>query len=374
MTYSDLQKRSLHSVRKLQEHLRKNHLDAFFVADASNVRYLTTFSGTSGFCLIFRDSSYFLTDFRYKTQANSEVISCEIMVFGGLLFDYIAKKFFNRKTMARLAIGVEDNLSIDSHGRLGEKLPGSDVVKTDHVIEKLAAVKSKPEVERIKKACWISGSALDVLVQEEWKGKREKDLSAALEFNQKILGGSKESFDTIVASGVRGSLPHGVASEKIVEENEFITIDFGCFYDGYASDITRTFQTGEGVKPKLKEIYQIVFDAQRKGIDAARAGVEARKVDGVARSYIDRKGFGNFFAHGLGHGVGLRIHELPRISRISKDVLEEGHVITIEPGIYVPRLGGVRIEDDFIVTRDGVEQLSHFSKEKDFYTSARGGR
>ncbi len=235
-------------------------------------------------------------------------------------------------------------------------------MKTEQVLEKLASIKSKPEIERIEKACWISGSALDLLAQESWVGKRERDLSATLEFNQKILGASKESFDTIVAGGVRGSLPHGVASERVIEKNEFVTIDFGCFYDGYASDITRTFQTGRLVEKNLNRIYQIVFDAQRKAIDAARAGVAAKKLDDIARNYIDGKGLGKYFRHGLGHGIGLRIHELPRISKISEDVLEEGNVITIEPGIYLPNSGGVRIEDDFLVTQDGVDSFLIFQK------------
>jgi Xaa-Pro aminopeptidase len=149
-------------------------------------------------------------------------------------------------------------------------------------------------------------------------------------------------------------------------------LDFGCFYDGYASDITRTFQTGNKIKPKLTQIYQVVYDAQRKGIDVARPGVHAKKVDKSARDFIERKGYGKYFGHGLGHGVGLRIHELPRVSKTSDDVLEEGNVITIEPGIYLPGLGGVRIEDDFLVTKDGVEQLSHFSKDRDYYISAYG--
>ncbi len=366
---ASLQKSSLESVKELQRYIRKNNLDAFFVADLSNVRYLTTFSGTSGVCLIFSDCAYFLTDFRYKTQAREEVRSCEIGIFSGKLFDYIAKTFFKRRNGKGFSIGVENSLSIDAYTKLGEISTHIKLVKTDQVIEKLAAVKSKPEVERIKSACSISGTALDLLVRESWIGKREKDLSATLEFNQKILGASKESFDTIVAGGVRGSLPHGVASERVVDENEFVTIDFGCFYDGYASDITRTFQTGPRVKKTVERIYQIVFDAQRKGIEAARPGVDAKKVDRAARSYIDKKGYGKYFGHGLGHGLGLRIHELPRISKLSEDVLEEGNVITIEPGIYIPKVGGVRIEDDFLVTKDGVEQLSHFSKDSDYYVS-----
>ena len=202
----------------------------------------------------------------------------------------------------------------------------------------------------------------------------EKDLAASIEFNQKTMGASKESFDTIVASGWRGALPHGVASDKPVGLNELVTLDFGCFYEGYASDITRTFQTSDKIGPELKKIYQIVYDAQRKGLDAARAGVKTNKVDKASRDYITKKGYGKYFGHGLGHGVGLRIHELPRVSATSEDVLEEGNVITIEPGIYVPKLGGVRIEDDFLVTSVGVQQLSHFSKDRDYFTSAHGRR
>jgi len=372
MTKSDLQKGSLANVQGLQTYLRKNHLDAFIAADLSNIRYLTTFSGTAGFCLIFPETSFFLTDFRYKTQAADEVVSCEIAVYSGNVFNFLGKKFFKRTSTKEISIGVEDNLPINMFDEASSKLLRCKFVKTSQAIEKLSAVKSKAEVERIKKACSISGSALDLLVQEEWVGKREIDLSATLEFNQKVLGAAKESFDTITASGVRGAMPHGVASEKVVDENEFVTLDFGCFYDGYASDITRTFQTGNKIKPKLARIYQIVYDAQRKGIDAARAGVPAKKVDRAARNYIEKKGYGKYFGHGLGHGVGLRIHELPRVSKTSDDVLEEGNVITIEPGIYIPKLGGVRIEDDFLVTKDGVEQLSHFSKDRDYYTSTYG--
>ncbi len=370
MTYRDLQRQSLSSVRKLQTHLRKNHLDACFVADQSNVRYLTTFSGTSGYCLVFQDSAIFLTDFRYKTQAADEVISCEVVIFSGNIFDFLVrKKLFVSGGTSAYRVGVEDNLPVGMFDEASSKMVRCEFRKTSQVIEALAAVKSVAEVERIKKACSISGTALDLLAQESWIGKREIDLSATLEFNQKVLGGSKESFDTIVASGQRGALPHGVASEKVIEENEFVTLDFGCFYDGYASDITRTFQSDGKIKAKLAQIYRIVYDAQRKGIEAARAGVQARKVDEAARNYIEKRGYGKFFGHGLGHGVGLRIHELPRVSKTSDDILEEGNVITIEPGIYVPKLGGVRIEDDFIVTKDGVEQLSHFSKEMDYYIS-----
>lgn len=370
MNLTDLQKDSRRFIGSLQTYIRKNALDAFFVTELPNVRYLTTFTGTSGSCLVFRDSAYFLTDFRYKTQASHQVASCETVIYAGDIFEFFGKKFFRRSK--HVSIGIEDTLTVGMFGEAQEKLTGCTFIKTSQVLEKLAAVKTKAEVERIRQACAISSTALDVLVQEDWRGKTEAELAAMLEFNQKIIGASGTSFETIVASGVRGAMPHGVASGKEVNGGEFVTIDFGCLYDGYASDITRTFRTGLKTKPELMKIYDVVRDAQLKGIAAARAGIKANRVDKAARDYIEKKGYGKFFGHGTGHGVGLRIHELPRVSRVSEDVLEEGNVITIEPGIYIPRLGGVRIEDDFLVTKDGVEQLSHFSKEADYYISAYG--
>lgn len=370
MSATDLQKDSSRFVRRLQGYLRKNSLDAFFVADIPNVRYLTTFTGTSGFCLVFTDSAYFLTDFRYRTQAAKQVMSCETVVYSGDLFEFIGRKFFKRSSGA--SIGIEDSLSVGMLAGAESRIGGCKFVRTSQVIEKFAAVKTRAEIQRIRRACAISGSSLDVLVQDDWIGKTEAELAAMLEFNQKVLGASGESFETIVASGRRGAMPHGVASGKDVRADEFVTIDFGCLHDGYASDITRTFQTGAKMKPELLKIYGIVRDAQRKGIATARDGVRASKVDKAARDYIEKKGYGKYFGHGTGHGLGLRIHELPRVSRLSNDVLEEGNVITIEPGIYIPRLGGIRIEDDFLVTKTGVEQLSHFSKEPDYYISAYG--
>ncbi len=370
MSLSELQKDSIKSVRRLQAYMRRHKLDAFLAADIPNVRYLTAFTGTSGYCLVFRDSAYFLTDFRYKTQASQEVASCETAIYSGNLFDFLNRKFFRNSKNA--SVGIEDSLTVSMLAEAESKLTGCKFVRTSLVIEWLASVKTRSEVERIRKACAISSTALDVLVQEDWRGKTESELAAMLEFNQKILGASGESFETIIASGFRGAMPHGVASGKEVRPEEFVTIDFGCLYDGYASDITRTFRTGVKIKPELVKIYQVVLDAQMKGIAAARAGVKASKVDKAARDYIEKKGYGKFFGHGTGHGLGLRIHELPRVSRLSQDVLEVGNVITIEPGIYIPRLGGVRIEDDFLVKRDGVEQLSHFSKEVDYYISTYG--
>lgn len=372
MTLSELQAHSVKSVGELQRQIRGLSLDAFLVSDLSNVRYLTLFSGTTALCVIYPDSSIFLTDFRYKEQAAIEVASCEIEIYDGNVIDYLAKKIFRGLRGRKLSIGIEDTISVGTLDELSSKVSSGEFTKTSQVIEKIASRKSKPELELIKQACSISGTALEILVQEEWTGKSETELAATLEFNQKVMGASKESFDTIVASGMRGAMPHGIASGRTIEKNELVTIDFGCFFGGYASDITRTFSTGPKIKSRLSKVYQIVLEAQRKAADFAKAGVAAKSVDRAARSYIERKGYAKYFGHGTGHGVGLRIHELPRVSRTSDDVLEEGNVITIEPGIYLPGIGGVRIEDDFVVTQNGVEQLTHFSKEMEYYITTYG--
>jgi len=205
MTLTDLQRHSISAVRKLQSFLRKKSVDAFFVADMANVRYLTTFSGTSGSCLVFPDSSYFLTDFRYKVQAAEQVRSCEVIIYAGDVFEFMKKKFFGRNGSRRTRVALENTIPVGLYDKVVSLLSGCEISKADEVVEKLAAVKSKAEVERIRKACWISASALDIILQEDWVGKTEIEISSTIEFNQKILGASKESFDTIVASGGRGA-------------------------------------------------------------------------------------------------------------------------------------------------------------------------
>lgn len=365
MKLTKLQKHSIEAIRNLQAFLRKNSIDAFLVTDLCNVRYLTNFTGSSGACLVFKDESFFLTDFRYKTQAKEEVFSSDTIIFKGDLIDFIKKKFFRSVSKAKLT--VEDSVSVKQFDEIAYKLSNLKIEKASQVIEKLASIKSEVEVELITEANKISQLAFKKLLEQSIVGKTEKELAAAIEYNQKLLGASKESFDTIVASGKRSAMPHGIASDRLLKKDEFVTFDFGSFYMGYASDITRTFRTGRKTKSVLLKVFKIVLDAQMKAIEKAKEGVPAREVDRAARDYIDKKGYGKFFGHGTGHGIGLRIHELPRISQISNDVLKAGNVITIEPGIYLPGIGGVRIEDDFVVTSDGVRNLTDFPKEVDYY-------
>ncbi|MGC8594693.1 MAG: M24 family metallopeptidase [Candidatus Kryptoniota bacterium] len=369
MKLTELQKHSIEAVEHLQAFLRANSIDAFFVSSPHNVRYLTNFTGSAGNCLVFKDESFFLTDFRYRTQAKDEVVSSETVVFKGDLIHFIKKRFFKNNSKANLA--VEDSLSIKEFDEIVSVLPNLKVKKTSQVIEKLAAVKSNIEIDLIIKANKISQLALETLLEQPIVGKSEKELAATIEYNQKIFGASKESFDTIVASGFRGAMPHGVASGKLVKKDEFVTFDFGSFYSGYASDITRTFRTGRKTESVMMKVFKIVMDAQRRAIEKAKAGVAAKQVDKAARDYIERKGYGRFFGHGTGHGIGLRIHELPKVSQFSDDILMEGNVITIEPGIYLPGTGGVRIEDDFLVTSDGLKCLTDFPKDVDYYLEKR---
>jgi Xaa-Pro aminopeptidase len=226
---------------------------------------------------------------------------------------------------------------------------------------KIREVKEEDEIDLIKKACEITDKAFEYILGEIKVGVSEIELANKLDFYMRSLGASGVSFETIVASGVRSAMPHGVASEKSIQKGELITFDFGCVYKGYVSDMTRTVAFGE-VAPELKEIYQIVLEAQLKVIELAGPGVKISTLDNTARGWIEQHGYGKNFGHALGHGIGLELHETPFLSGRVDDVLVKGNIVTDEPGIYIEGLGGVRIEDDLLITDDGVEVLNKSPK------------
>jgi Xaa-Pro aminopeptidase len=230
------------------------------------------------------------------------------------------------------------------------------------VVEKLRLLKSVEEIEKIRRAAEISDAAFDFIQQVIRPGVTELEISNELEHFMKRKGASRGAFSFIVASGHRGALPHGVASEKIIEKGDMVTLDFGAVYEGYCSDITRTLAVGE-VNPKLIEIYNIVRNALQLTLKHLKVGMTGKEVDAIARDYIAEKGYGDYFGHGLGHGIGLNIHEDPFFSKNSEELLQTGMVVTIEPGIYIPELGGIRIEDDVLMKEDGIEILTHSPKE-----------
>ena len=257
-------------------------------------------------------------------------------------------------------VGFEGNLvSYDTYLQLSKAY--ISLISISGVIEKIREVKDEAEIQLIQKASDIVDETFEYILTVAKAGMTEQQLKAKLESKMLELGAEGTSFDTIVASGVRGALPHGVASDKVINHGEMITLDFGAYYKGYSSDITRTFAIGEP-DPQLKEIYNIVLEANLKGIEAAKKGITGKALDAVARDYITEKGYGDAFGHSLGHGIGLDVHEGPNLSRKSETELDVNNCVTIEPGIYIDGLGGVRIEDDILIKENGCERFTKCTK------------
>lgn len=351
-------------IEKLQQSLVSENLDVLLVSELAHVRYLCGFSATEnldGILLVFGDAAHLFTDSRYSEQAAKQVKGAKVHIVSGNRLAEIAK--FKPLQKPYLKIGFEgEYLSYGSMSMLQTFLEKAILLPTTGLVEKFAMIKDKDELSEIRGAVRISDTAFKRILQIIKPGAREDELAAELEYQMKMLGSEKPSFDTIVASGYRGALPHGLASSKKLKKGEFVTFDFGATYKGYVSDITRTVVLGKATA-KQKKIYGIVAKAQLKAIAAAKAGITGAKLDSVAREVITKARYGKNFGHGLGHGIGLLVHEGPRLSPQSDYVLQPGNVVTIEPGIYIPNWGGVRIEDDVVIRRDGCTVLNKAPKE-----------
>lgn len=335
------------------------NIDAIWITNDKNLRYLANFTGSAGEVIITRDKAYFVTDFRYKEQAKEQAKGLEVVIHSGDLHGEIKNILVDNK-IERL--GVEaDSLILATYLKVKD-LFEAEIVPTNGVVEKIREVKEDSEVELIKEACEITDQAFDHILTFIKPGVTEIEVANELEHFLKGKGATAMSFDTIVASGIRSSMPHGVASEKVIEQGDMITLDFGCYYKGYSSDITRTIALGEP-DPKLIEIYDIVLEAHNRVIEGTKAGMTGKEIDALARDYITEKGYGECFGHSTGHGLGLDVHEMPAVSMRYDQPVTEGMVITDEPGIYVEGLGGVRIEDDLLIQKDGVLSLNHSPKE-----------
>ena len=344
----------------LRKELRKKNLDAFISTHIPNVHYLTGFTGSNALLVITHEASLFLSDFRYNGQMQTEVTADEKIIGKGSLIEFAAKKKIFQPLKK---IGVEkEHLSLSNFEALGKSVEKKKLVATQHIAEDLRSVKDAGEVALLAKAVEISDSVFEKILGNLKPGISELDVSAEISYLHKKLGAEGDAFETIVASGERGSLPHGRASEKKIASGEFVTLDFGCVYHGYHSDMTRTVAVGKPSN-EMKKVYQIVLDAQQKASEAVREKIPAKKIDSIARNYIASFGYGKYFGHSLGHGVGLEIHEQLRLSQTSKDVLHSGNAVTIEPGIYLPRKFGVRIEDSVVVRKNGAEILTTSPKE-----------
>jgi Xaa-Pro aminopeptidase len=344
--------------QRLARRLDELELDALLVDALVDVRYLTGFSGSHGLALVVADASRerlgadrFLTDFRYETQSAEQVPEAfERTIVSGDLVEALAQAI--GPAGGRLGFD-EAATSVKTHARLGELLgDGWALVGASGAVARLRAVKDEQEITRIRAASELADAALTEVLEGGLAGRGEREVAIELELRMRRLGAVGPSFPSIVASGAHGALPHAEPRETEIARDVLVTIDWGALHEGYCCDCTRTYATGEGISALAREVYELVLSAQRAGLEAVQAGPSGREVDAVARA-----GYGERFGHGLGHGVGLEIHEGPRLSRTAgEEPLRAANVVTVEPGVYLPGRLGVRIED-LVVVRDGGQEL-----------------
>jgi Xaa-Pro aminopeptidase len=332
-------------------------LQALVITNMPNLRWATGFTGTSGVAIIGPEIRIFLTDFRYVEQAADQVPDFERLQAGRDLLADVAERLDGR-------VGFEDQwLSVRSHSRLQDAVGDNvELVGASGIVEGLREVKEAHELELMRAAAQIADQAYGELAESGIGGRTEKQIAAVLEVRMRELGAEDRSFPAIVASGGHGALPHAVPRDLAVERDSFMIVDMGCVVQGYCSDCTRTLATG-GVSDEALAVYELVARAQLAGLGAVRAGADCRAVDSVARDIIDEAGHGDHFGHGLGHGVGLEVHEGPRLAQTATGTLATGNAVSVEPGVYLPGKLGVRIEDLVAVTDDGCDILTGFTKD-----------
>ncbi|ADL51664.1 M24 family metallopeptidase [Clostridium cellulovorans] len=346
-------------LNNLRKKTKEKNLDAVLLVGDYNRNYITGFTGDESYALITGDKAYFITDSRYAEQGKQQVKGFEILQYSTPLAKYLSNLL---EELAVKNLGFEDNVLSYNQYETFKNAFNCELVPLKGMVEELRLIKDSVEIQNIREAAKIADLGFSHMLNYIKLGMTEKQIALELEFFMRKQGASSTSFNTIVASGVRSALPHGVASDKVIEANEIITMDFGCIYNGYCSDMTRTIAIG---KPdgKIIDIYNVVLEAQTRALKEIKEGVTGQYLDKIARDYIIDKGYGKYFGHGLGHGVGVEIHEEPRLNPTSTTIMKAGMIITDEPGIYIPDLGGVRIEDLILVTEDGCEVLSKSPKE-----------
>jgi Xaa-Pro aminopeptidase len=343
---------------RVEARLGERDAGLLLVTDLVNLRYLTGFTGTNGMCLLGPGVRRFITDFRYVEQAKRQVEGFDLEQGPQDFLEALRDGW----PPGRVRLGFEDqHLSVRQHARLRKLLPDSvELVAAGGLVEAERAVKEPGELEAIRAAARLADEAVEEILAEGLVGRTEREVAMALEQAMRRRG-AEPSFPTIVASAEHGALPHAVARDVPIPRDTLVTIDWGAQLDGYCSDCTRTFATGALTDEQIA-IYRVVERAQSASLESVAPGRTGKEVDGVARDLIDGAGHAEHFGHGLGHGVGLEVHEAPRLARTSKDELQVDNVVTVEPGVYVAGLGGVRIEDLVIVREDGFEVLSGLSK------------
>ena len=346
-------------LEKLRQLFQQHGIDGILITSTYNRRYVTNFTGTAGVALITADKALFITDFRYTEQAEKQAQGFEIVQHTGPIIQEVADQ---AKQLGIKKLGFEQDHMAYSTWKQHEDAIESELIPVSDLVEGMRLIKSEDEINIIKVAADIADAAFKHIIDYIKPGMAELEVANELEFFMRKSGAASSSFDIIVASGWRSALPHGVASDKIIETGDFVTMDYGALYNGYISDITRTVAVGEPSE-KLREIYDVVLEAQLRAMNGIKPGMTGVEADALARDYITEKGYGEYFGHSLGHGIGLEVHEGPGLSSRSKAELKPGMVVTVEPGIYLPGVGGVRIEDDILITESGNETLMHSTKD-----------
>jgi len=350
---------------RLQNALERHRLDALLVTHLPNIRYLCGFTGSAGALLVSRSKAAFFTDGRYQEQARSEVQGARVRVAREpSLLSAGAWLKTNRKKAGIGVLGIEDrHLTVAEHNQLAKLVrPGIRIRNSPALVEQARMVKDEEEINCLRSAVHLGSTLFDPLVQAVRPGVSEIQVAAEIEYAARRAGAEAMSFETIIASGPRSALPHGRASRAQIPPNGFVICDFGIILAGYCSDMTRTLHVGS-LSVDAQRMYDSVREAQQAAVSKVRPAVTVGEVDRAARQVLIRRGFGKYFTHSTGHGVGLEIHEMPRVATSQHETLQAGMVITIEPGVYVPGVGGVRIEDMVLVTQHGCEVLTPTSKE-----------
>jgi Xaa-Pro aminopeptidase len=347
-------------LEKIRNRFKELSIDGLLITSEFNRRYMTGFTGTAGVAVISEEKAIFITDFRYTEQAAKQIEGYDIVKHSGPIIDEVAN-IVSKLGIKKLGF-EQDHLTYQAYSSFNQALSKTELIPVSGAVEKLRLIKSPSEIKILKEAAMIADAAYKHILTYVKPGQKEIEVANELEFFMRKNGAASSSFDIIVASGYRSALPHGVASDKEIEKGDFVTLDFGAYYKGYCSDITRTFAVGEP-SDELKKIYSIVLEAQLRGMNGIKPGMKGKAADALTRDYITEQGYGECFGHSTGHGLGMEVHESPALSSRSDTILKPGMVVTVEPGIYVAGLGGVRIEDDIVITDTGNESLTHSPKD-----------
>jgi len=347
-------------VNLVKNKIAEQNLDGLYITNLTNVRYLTGFTGSAASVLILEKSQHFFSDTRYDQQSKDQIKNCQIhMIENG--YEQTIKK--NNILSNGINIGFEaEHTSYHSYQRLKSILNNVNLKETSQIVEHIAAIKDSSEIESLKSAIEITDEVFNQIIPDLKEGAVEKEIAAKISYLFKMNGAEGDSYDPIIASGFLGALPHARPSDKKFEKGDFVVMDFGALYQGYHADMTRTVVIGEATS-KHYEIYDIVLKSQLNGIRVAKEGVTGEQVDMACRDIITNAGYGKEFCHSTGHGIGLEVHTYPRLSIHNKKPLLKNYVVTIEPGIYIPSWGGVRIEDDCLIREKDCLPLNQSTKE-----------